>query len=136
MVISETGIFVEWRAPYIHTIPNSYSADTKNSPIWYERQRHRTGTSLSHTPNIMPEDMGQRVWFSKSQSLLLNIVHYIVLYFRLNGLQSSFLRIHFIYGSNTLHKVWHRTYPICNAPLSRSARRSFSLLQKSLRNHR
>ena len=33
-------------------------------------------------------------------------------------------------------KVWHTTYPICDAPLFRSARRSFVPLQKSRRNHR
>ena len=33
--------------------------------------------------------------------------------------------------------VWHRTYPICDAPTSRSAWHSFALLQKSRqRNHR
>ena len=33
-------------------------------------------------------------------------------------------------------KVWHRTYPIWNTPLSRTAPRSFATLQKSRRNHR
>ena len=50
--------------------------------------------------------------------------------------------IHFRYGPGEYpftpySKVWHRTYPtICDAPLSRSARRSFSPLQESRRNHR
>ena len=33
-------------------------------------------------------------------------------------------------------KVWHRTCPICDAPLSRSARRSFAPSQKSPRHNR
>ena len=77
--------------------------------------------------------VAQRVWLSGSQSLILNI------YFRLSGLQSSFLRIHLRYGPNTCShytKVWHWTCPICDAPLSRSARRSLDLLHKSPRNHR
>ena len=38
------------------------------------------------------------------------------IYFRLSGLQSSFLFIHFSEGPNTcLHRtiVWHRSYSIC-----------------------
>ena len=31
-------------------------------------------------------------------------------------------------------KVWHRTYPIYDIPLSRSARHTFALLQKSRQN--
>ena len=44
--------------------------------------------------------------------------------FYLSGTQSSFLLIHFRYGPNTCShrtKVRHRTYPICDAPRSRSA---------------
>ena len=47
---------------------------------------------------------------------------------------SSFLHIHFCYGPNTCShctEVWNRTHPICDAPLSRTARRSFASLQKS-----
>ena len=47
----------------------------------------------------------------------------------------SLLLIHFRKGPNIcLHcsKTWHRTYPICHAPLSKSARYSFV----SRRNHR
>ena len=49
-----------------------------------EQQRHRTGTSRSHTSNIVPERLTERVGFSKSQSTILNI------YFCLSGFQSSF----------------------------------------------
>ena len=47
---------------------------------------------------------------------------------------SSFLLFYSCYGSNTCShctEVWHRTYPICDAPLSRTARRSFVSLQQS-----
>ena len=47
---------------------------------------------------------------------------------------SSFLLFHSCYGPNTCShctEVWHRTYPICDAPLSRTARRSFASLQQS-----
>ena len=60
------------------------------------------------------------------------------IYFRLVGFQSYFLLIHLRHSPNTCShytKVWHRTCPICNVPLSRSARRSFVPLQKSHRNH-
>ena len=50
---------------------------------------------------------------------------------------SSLLLIHFRYGPNACSnytKVWHTTYPICGAPLSRSERRSFALLQRCVSN--
>ena len=76
--------------------------------------------------NIVPERFAERVWWTKSQSPLLNI------YFRLWGYQSSsLLLIHFRYSANTCShctKVWQKAYPICEAPLSRSARRSFAPL--------
>ena len=59
---------------------------------------------------------------------------------RTSTFQSSFLLIRFPYGPNTRSlstKVYHRkAYPICDAPLSGSARRSFTPLQKSRQNHR
>ena len=62
------------------------------------------------------------------------------IYVRLGRFHSSFLLIHFRYGPNTCSlstKVLHRkAYPICDAPLSGSARRSFTPLQKSRQNHR
>ena len=45
---------------------------------------------------------------------------------------------HFRHGPNTCTlctKLWHRTYPICDTPLWKSARRSFAPSQKSRRNH-
>ena len=54
-----------------------------------------------------------------------------VTYFRLSGFQSSLPLIHFRHGPNTCShctKVRHRTYPICDATLSRSVRHSFCSL--------
>ena len=45
---------------------------------------------------------------------------------------------HFRHGPNTCSlcaKLWHRTYPICDAPLWKSARRSLVRSQKSRWNH-
>ena len=70
------------------------------------------------------------------QSLVLNIS------FRVSWFRSSPLLIHvpgpLCYSPTTCShytKVWHRTYPICDAPLSRPALRSFAPLQKLRRNH-
>ena len=60
---------------------------------------------------------------SPTQSSLLNT------FFRLSGFQSSVLPIYFRDGPNRCSrctKVWHKTYPLCDAPLSRLARRSFA----------
>ena len=49
--------------------------------------------------------------------------------------QSFFLLTQFRYGPNTCShytKVWHRTNPISNAPLSRSARRNFGPLNREI----
>ena len=48
--------------------------------------------------------------------------------------QPSLIFIYFRYGPNTVHPF--RTYPICDAPLSWSALRSFAPLQSSRQNHR
>ena len=77
----------------------------------------------SHTSNITPERLTERVWCTKSQSSLLNI------YFRLSGFQSSLLLIYFCYGPNTcLHytQEWYRISPICDSPLQTPVRRSFT----------
>ena len=75
--------------------------------------RHRTKSSRSLTTNNLPERLAGRVWWTKSQSSLLNI------YFRLRAFQPSFLLIHFRYGSITCShctKMWHRTDQICDFP--------------------
>ena len=62
----------------------------------------------------MPERLAERVWFSNSQSLLLNI------YFLLSEFQSSRIPIH------TIPKCGTEPIPaICHATLSRSAQRIF-----------
>ena len=65
---------------------------------------------------IVSEWLTERIWWTKSQSLLLKI------YFRVSRFQSLLLLIHFRYDPNTCSHyttVWHRTYPICGVPLSR-----------------
>ena len=47
-----------------------------------EQQRHRTGTSRSHTPNIILASLAGRVWCTKFQSSLPNV------YFRFSGFDS------------------------------------------------
>ena len=85
--------------------------------IWYSMNSNSTDLEQvvqSHTSNITPEWLAERVWCTKSQSLLLNI------YFRLSGFQSSLLLIHFCYGPNTcLHytQEWCRISSICDSPL-------------------
>ena len=77
------------------------------------------------TSNIVEERLAERVWFSYSQSSLLNI------YFRLREFQSSFLLIYFRYGPNTftlhqkcgrqnLYDVWRTTFEIGSAHLQNS----------------
>ena len=77
------------------------------------------------TSNIVEERLAERVWFSYSQSSLLNI------YFRLREFQSSFLLIYFRYGPNTftlhqkcgrqnLYDVWRTTFEIGAAHLQNS----------------
>ena len=123
---------VEFKAtssPY----PIAFRIDMKYYTVLYEQQRHRTRTSCSHPSNNVPQRLAERVWWTKSQSSLLNI------YFRFSGFQPLLLSIHFRYGPSTCShcaKVWHRTSPICDAQVSRAAQRSFALLQKSRRNHR
>ena len=94
--------------------------------IWYSMTSNRTELEQvvqSHTSNIPPERLAERVWCIKSQSSLLNI------YFRLSGFQSSLLLIHFCYGPNTcLHytQEWYRISSICDSPLQTPVRRSFT----------
>ena len=78
----------------------------------------------THLTCILPARLAERVWFTKFQSSLLNV------YFRLSRFQSLLLLIYFQVGIGVYTdctKVWQKTYPICDAPLSRSAWRSFTL---------
>ena len=56
--------------------------------------------------------------------------------FRLSEFQSFFVFINVHYGPNTFTKVWHWTYPMCEASLSRSVPLSLKPLQKSRRYNR
>ena len=80
------------------------------------------------------EGKAERIWCAKSQSSLLGI------YFRASEFPfTHLLNIHLRYAPNTCShctKKWHRTYPICDASLSRRGRRSFAPSQKLHRNHR
>ena len=99
---------------------------TKSCPVKREQQRPGATKTRSHTSNIVPAWLAERIWCTQFQSSLLNI------YFRPSGFQSSLLLIHFRYGLNTRSyhtKEWHRTYPICDFPLSWWVRRSFATLQ-------
>ena len=101
---------------------------TKSCPVKCEQQSPGAAKTRSHTSNIVPAWLAERIWCTQFQSSLLNI------YFRPSGFQLSLLLIYFRYGLNTRSyctKEWHRTYPICDYPLSWSVRRSFATLQKS-----
>ena len=85
---------------------------------------NRTGTSRSYTSNIVPEPFKVKVWWTNSCSLLMNI------YFRLSGLQSSFLFIHFSEGPNTCftphHSLDTEAIRYADAPPSRLTGRNFA----------
>ena len=70
---------------------------------------NKSFTHIEHSAGAV----GREGLVNKSQSSLLNF------YFRLSGFQSSLLLIHYnrLLSEYCLHctKVWHRTYPICNA---------------------
>ena len=70
----------------------AYHVDLQNTPAWFEQRRPRTGTSRSHTSNILSERLAERVWYPKSQSSLLNI------YFLISGFSSSLLLIYLLRG--------------------------------------
>ena len=93
-----------------------------------DEQERPVAQVAHHTSNIVPERLTKRVWSIKFQYSPLNI------YFRPSGFQASFLFIYFRDGLNKCSdctKVCHKTYTICDASLSRSARRSFAPSQKS-----
>ena len=87
-------------------------------PVKWEQQRPGEAQVVNtHRTLCRSGRLTERVWCTKIQSSLLNI------YFRLSGFQSSPLVIDFRYGPNRhshCTKVWHQTYPICDAPLLRS----------------
>ena len=90
---SEPAKSFEWKIFALCQI--AFRADMKSYPVQYERQRYWTEKSRSHTSDIIPERLVERVWWTKSQSSLLNFS------FRFGGFQSSLLVIYFRYGQNT-----------------------------------
>ena len=106
----------------------AFLADTKSYislRVAWQATAHNWNKSLTHIARHahVPDD--RQVWWTKSQSSLLNI------YF---GFRSSFILAHFRYGPNTCShytKEWHRAYPICDSQLARSAWRSIAPLQKN-----
>ena len=81
--------------------------------MYYEQQWPETRANRSHTSSIEPEHLAERI-YSKSQSSFLNI-NFLNIIFR--PFASKIARC---------SKVCHRTYPVCDTPLSalsRSARR-------------
>ena len=110
-----------------HSDRIAFHADNKTCLVQYEQQRHRTGTSrpIEHRAKAVGRDglvnLHPSQWIpvlAPSYSLPLRSDHLFTLSFTLHTCS------HFT-------KVWHRTYPICNDPLSRSARSSFAPLRKS-----
>ena len=65
---------------------------------------------------ITPALLAGRAWGTKFQSSVGSKPH-----------SYSYFRD----GPHRLHKVWHKTYPVCDAPLSISGQRSFAPSQKS-----
>ena len=91
----------------------------KSKPVYYERgQRHKTGTSRSHTSKIVPKRLAKRAWCTESQSSSLNI------YFRHSGFQSL------------LHLFTSTTVRIPVLTATKSFRNLFAPSQKSHQNHR
>ena len=89
---------------------SAFRAETKSYTIKYEQQRYWTGTSHSHTSNIMPEQLAKKVYWTKSRQSSCWI------FTRLNPFQSSLILFHFRYGPNTCAR--------CSFALSHKSRRS------------
>ena len=101
--LTEEKLLRAKQSGYVYTTSDKIHADMKTYPVYYGQQRHRTGTSRSHASkivrHIVPDRLAKRVWWTKSQSSLLNI------YFSLSGFQSSLLHIHFRNGSKPVHTI-------------------------------
>ena len=84
-------------------------------PLRPQHSQHcnKSFTHIEHRAGAVGREFGREGLVNKSQSSLLNF------YLCLNGFQSSLLLIHYnrLLSEYCLHctKVWHRTYPICNA---------------------
>ena len=99
-----------------------------------EQQRHRTGTSRSHTSNIVPEQLIDRVWVLPvpvhTPEHLLPSQWISVLFSCL--FTSAMVQI----PVRPTPKCGTEPNPTCYAQLWRSARHSCALLDKSRWNHR
>ena len=98
-----------------------WTAKTQNWNKSFTRNEHRTSAA------------GRARLVTKFQSSPLNT------YFHRSGSQFSLLIIYFRNGPKSFSdytKVWHKTYTICDAPLSRSALLSSAQWQKSRRLNR
>ena len=100
----------------------AFRVDTRSHPVWYEQQRPGA-EQVVHTHRTSCGRGWPRGFGALNSSPLSWNIH-----FRLGGFQ-SLERLH-------CPKAWHKTYPICNALLLRSARRTLASSQKSRRNHR
>ena len=104
--------------------------------VWTATARQYWNMSLGfRTSNIVPERLAEKVWFYKSQSLLLNIFTSV----SVGSSPLSFLfpsatvripvyTLHQGVAQNFPRPPGSRTYPMCYDPLPRLARRSFAPL--------
>ena len=110
------------RLKKVSCIVHAWTATAQNRNKLFTHTEHRVGA------------VGSEGLRANSQSSLPNV------YLRFSGFDSSFLLIHFRDdGPNRCSqctKVWHRNYPICDAPLSILVRCSFTPSPKSGQNHR
>ena len=117
----------------VHTIPDSFSCwyEKLSAIVWTATEQNwsKSFTHIEHRRRGWPWGFGELN--PSPHSWIFTSVRQWV--------QSSLLLIHFRYGPNTCSyctTLWHRTYPICDSPLSRSARRCFAPSQKCHQNHR
>ena len=99
-------------------------------PSWFSELVTRLFQADSGYAEYRAGALAERVW-----SLYLSLVN---IYFRLSEFHSWLLLIYFRDGPNRCShytKLWHRTYPICDTSLSRSARSTFAPSQKSRRHN-
>ena len=140
--------------PLIPVFPQCIAIQTNISRFSW---RHHSAQTLEQVRatwrNVLLEIRGYHIsaTFQRTISLfaLLVRVHWTffkgkalgtrLIYSRLSGFQSSLLLIYLREGANRRShciKVWQKTYPMCDAALSRSVRRSFGSSQKLRRHNR
>ena len=111
----------------VHTVPD------KSYQLYCDQQWQRSGTSRPQTSNVVPERLAEGDLVNKISVLtpkyLLPSQWIPVL-----PAPTYSLPLRSLIPVHITPKAWHRTYPICTAPISRSARRSFALSWKSRQN--